>query len=160
MFVIWTAINPIESVDLIAFLLFYSAAIHLGTSSTSRLHYSVGPLPPTNQPRPFYFESVLGCFSDWLRTGRLKQKQILLLHGRKSQLKSRRLHSSIAATCTVIEHQRRQVVAKSASKIAIICLSIAARTLVSGKVCNSGRGKLLRRTHLLHPRFPGRPVCT
>ena len=46
--VIWTAITPPVSGDWIAFLLFYSAANHLGTSSsTSRLHYSFGPLPPT-----------------------------------------------------------------------------------------------------------------
>lgn len=80
------------------------------------------------QPQPSNCESVLGCFLDKLRTGRLKPKKALLLHGRKAQLKSRRSNST-PTTSTFIEHQPRQVVAQSASKIAIataiavICLS-------------------------------------
>ena len=53
-----------------------------------------------HQPQPSYNQSVLGCFFNRLRTGRLKKEQALLLHGRKAQLKSRQ-STSKKTTSTV-----------------------------------------------------------
>ena len=127
------------------------AANHLGTSSTTRLHSAFGPLPPTTA---FLHPKCFRSFFDTLCTGRLKQKQAPLLHGRKVQLKSKDGYKYRYRNTNIIRLLLSQPLRlPTPTAIVIICLSIAARTrsLVPGKVCDSGRGKLQRRTHLLRP---------
>ena len=167
MIVIWTAITLTESGGLIAFLLFYPAAIHLGTSpahpdfTIHRDRY--------HQPRPFYFESDSGCFVDWLRTGRLKQN-----HNRKAQLKSRPPNSSIRTTSNryrtptspgwLLNQPLRLPIAHYHYHYHYLTRYLSQlEPLVPGKVCDSGPREVAnRRTHLLHPRIPGKAsvLCT